>query len=388
MKIIILLLSLLFFANCNNEKLSNFNYTSSIFIDVKINDSVTGKFILDTGASLTLLDSQFVKKNNISLFRIGNIDLGGTGNSPAKSVPIYQNIKTMFLNNNFSSEFLTTYDLKKIIPIEDGIAGINFFKNKIVKIDYKNEILTFLENNKEIDNSYTKIPLTLIKTKPYMLLHIKINDSISISGQFLIDTGSEFAVTLNSYYSEKLKLYEKIDKKIIKKVTNGGIGGNTYKFLIKADKIKFYGFKIQDILISCVKQEFEHIEKTKQILGRVGNLFLENFDVIFDINNKFMYLKPNENYKEFNYFRGGMSIGKKTKNGFTIRNVLEKSNARNIGIEKGDILTEIDGKNVIKLGYLKLKVLLMQKGKHKLKLLRNNKIIHKEIEITNLMKLL
>jgi len=124
-------------------------------------------------------------------------------------------------------------------------------------------------------------------------------------------------------------------------------------------------------------------------IGTIGNLFLEKFDLIIDFKNNYIYLKPNKTYKnKFTYIRSGISLGEKTNKGFKIKSILNLKTTKNLNIKENDILTQIDNKSTLELGYFKTRLLLQGKGEHKLKLLRKEEIIEQTIYINDLMKLL
>lgn len=369
---------------------SSINYTNSIFIDVKLENNKKGKFILDTGSPITLLDKQFVSQNSVKLDSISQIEVGGAGNSGLKKMTLYNPINVKLLNIATKSNYVLIYELKKLIPIEDGIIGADFFYDKIVEINFNQNKIKIHKNKSSVNENFKKIPITVKDDgKFYIYLDLQITDSISAKGLFMIDTGSEFAISLNRYYSDSLNLFDKIDKKILKQVKNGGIGGDTYKFLIKAKHVKISKFILDNILISCSKQKHgASVMTNNQRVGTIGNLFLQNFDIVFNIPEKELYLKPNSNFtKGFVYYgAGGMSIGKKTEQGYTIRNVLEKSSAYKNDVKENDILVKINDTNVLEIGYIKLKETLRTPGDYNIEILRNGKILNKTITVENLMK--
>ncbi len=389
------LITVLFVA-CNNsnskaqilEKTGNFNYLNSIFIDVMMPDSTVGKFILDSGSPITVLDSSFYR-DDFGLQIIDSILVGGTSSSGRILMPLYDYTDMYVLNNKIESDVIVVTNLKKLIPIEDGIIGLLFFYNNIVEIDYENEMINLISDSSKIDKSYTKIELFEINYKLYIKLELAIN-STTIDGLFLIDTGSEHAIKLDKYYVDSLDLYNSVEKKIEKTTKNGGVNGTTYKFNIKAKQAKIADFTIDNVLLSCTNPpKNKKSKKHKVRLGTVGNVFLSRFSIVFDMKNSAFYLKPNSLYSsDFEHCRSGIRLGKETKKGFLINSVHYNYSVQSFNVLEGDILFDIDNKSVLELGYLKSKAILQEKGKHQLKLYRNNEIIDVEIDIIDIMNLL
>lgn len=385
-KIFLFIVMLLYSCKTAKQK-SNITYMNSIFVDVSMNGD-TGKFILDLGSQITVIDSQFAKKSNIFLDSIDYVEVTGAGNSEPINLPIYSPIPIKIADKfNDSSDFIII-NLKKIIPVEDGIIGQQFFQKRIIKIDYETKNISEIQKKENIPNDYTAIPIIFINSQPYIELKLKINETTTIKGLFLIDTGSEFAIKLDSYYTDSLKLFENIKKKITKKLKNGGIGGNVSSFLIKANSVKCSKFEIKNILVNCFYQKKGiGSKKRNKRIGTIGNLFLEKFHLIINLTDKKIYLKPNKNYKDFfSYVRSGISIGKKTETGITIKAILNKSPAKNENIKESDIITEINNKKTTKINYFEIRKMLQQKGKIEMKILRNNEKIQKKFFITDIMK--
>jgi len=376
--------------NKTNENIQilqkNIDYVNSIFVKVKYNN-IFGSFLLDSGSPCTVLDSQFVANNNIELDSIGTTKLSGTGNNTFNKVICYKNIGLELFNQENIS-YLLVYNLKNILPIEDGIIGIEFFATNLVNIDYQNQRIEILNNQDEIDESFTKIPIIVIDNQMYINLSLKINDDINLNGLFLIDTGSEYAITINNYNTDSLDLFNKIDKKLIRTTPNGGIGDTTYKFLIKGQVCKINKFEINNILVSCSLQSKNATNDFKNLsVGSVGNLLLEKFNVIFDMKNSCIYLKFNFlNSNNFTYIRSGINLGNLLEAGFLVKYITKETTAENNEIKTGDIITEINGESVASLGYFKTRQKLQQKGNVEVKILRNNEILIKNLNVDDLLK--
>jgi len=174
--ILISVFFIIIFSSCKNKTESNFTYLNSIFIDVNVGDTITGKFILDTGSPITLIDSSFANNNSIKLDSIGAAEIAGSGNSKAKLTTIFDNLEVIVFEKKINTGIIVIYDLKKTIPVEDGIIGMNFFKNNIVKIDYQNQKISILNSIEEIDTKFLKTHIIIKNNRPYVKLKLIIND--------------------------------------------------------------------------------------------------------------------------------------------------------------------------------------------------------------------
>lgn len=374
---------------CNNSETTNilkensFEYTGDFFCLAKVNDSITGWFILDTGSPITVLDSTFVSENKLALIKNGDIEVGGANSSNIILKPTYDNISMKLFNKIIFSPFIIVMNLKKMYPIEDGIIGLNYFENKKIQIDYINEKIN---TNPTISDSFSKISLIREGNKIYIKLKIQINDNSEIEGLFLVDTGSPKFISINKFTGDFLNINETIDKKITFYRKNGSVTGDTKSKYFKLAKCEFSEYSFENVICSF-NQNSSNIDSNR--LGSIGNKFLEHFDVIFDISNDCLYLKPNKNYdKEFTYYRSGISIGEKKKEGYEIAGIFKKSSADLSNLQVGDIIKKIDNEPVFDVGFMELKKKLNTKGKYSLEILRNDTLFTKTIEVTDLMELL
>ncbi len=367
----------------------NIRYINSIFATVNINGSVSGNFLFDTGSPVTLFDSTFVAANNIELKEAGTIPVSGSGNSAPVQLPYYENPKVNAFGQLAYSQLVLVYDLKKIIPVEDGIIGFDYFYDNIVKIDYKHHRLSLVDKKEKIDASYKKYKLEVIEGKMYVRMDIEISEDKTVSGLFLIDTGFEMAISIDRFYADSLNFYADLDK-IEKNVKNGGIGGAVKSYLIKANNARIGKYSIDDVLVNCSRNsKGKSARKSKVRVGKIGNLYLEKFDIVIDCGGNSIYMRPNSNYNRlFTYVRAGISLGKVAEGGFLVRSVLNKSAASNVGIISGDIIHSIAGQKTSELGYYQTRRLLEVEGDVSIEIIRQGKTIKKALEIQDMMEFL
>lgn len=391
--IYILLIATLFFSNCKNtepEENKNFDYANSIFFKIDIYDTLSGTFVFDTGAPMTVFDSTFVASKNLNLKKIDEIMVGGTSDADAVYKSIYANIPMSFLGNKIFSDDILVLDLKRLIPIEDGIIGLNFLQNRIVELNYEKEYIKILDNLDNISDDFVKIPIQIIDNQIMLELELHINDSIFVSGLFTIDTGSESTITLTRTVSDNLDLNSKIEKKIFKKNQFGGILGATKKYFFKAEKCQISGFEIENISASFSANNKGSIGSNETVKkGLIGNYLLEKFTIIFNLDDSEIFLKPNNYYfLDFEHLHSGLSIGFPNEKGYLITGIYENSSADSKNVNYGDYLLSIDDIDVKSYSFIDLRKLLKSKGIYKMKFSRKDSIYETEIEVSDILDLL
>ena len=70
----------MFLVSCAKKSLQ-IEYNGHIYIKTKIEDSICGNFIYDTGAKELILDTAFCKKNKLIFKTTQDTKIGGVGNS-------------------------------------------------------------------------------------------------------------------------------------------------------------------------------------------------------------------------------------------------------------------------------------------------------------------
>lgn len=366
----------------NDYKEFQIHYCNSFFSTGIINNNVNGVFLIDN-ASVSILDSCFLENNKIETNIQDSAIIVGT--SGIDNAPTSNSVSISIFNELLCPKWVI-YDLKKHRPNIDGVVGVDFFINKIIGLNFVSNSL-IIYNNYTPSSDFSKFPLKTIDNRIYIEANVIINPETQINGFFLIDIGSEHCITLNSFVCDSLDLYNKIYKKIDIQIPNGSLTNETNRFLIKAQETRLNNISIKNLLVSCsLNKNGATGDYYKFFYGIIGNLFLENFDVIIDMKNNNLYLRPNSNYLDnFNVFKSGIFISDKLESGYKVKNVLRSFPGDISGIQNDDIIMQINNISTTELSYLEVLSLLNRKSKIFMKISRDNKIIEKTVIVTNLM---
>lgn len=110
-------------------------------ITIKKDTLVEAKFILDTGASKTIIDCGLLYDIGFTSSDFGNKIFTSTagGRSSAKLLTLESFSSLGIIRRNFE---VLAKDLASNLFI-DGLLGIDFLKNHVLNIDLKNNVLTF-----------------------------------------------------------------------------------------------------------------------------------------------------------------------------------------------------------------------------------------------------
>lgn len=181
-----------------------------IVVQVELSDSVTGNFVLDTGAGANVLSEKMFKKVASEATKKGYF----TG---------FRHDGDRLDGEVFEIPYLSLGEQKQVKPIVgvyppldamgiDGLLSLKFFEDKPFSIDFKNQKIKFLSNDesKQLAAIHTTLPLLLYQHTNVMLdifIPITVNDNVELLASF--DTGSGYdTYLLNPGYITDLKIDE------------------------------------------------------------------------------------------------------------------------------------------------------------------------------------
>jgi len=108
-----------------------------IFLQVRVNGSQSLWFVLDTGASLTIIDVERAKLSGIKFSIVGKAE--GAGGSPVDA-GLAKDVSFSLTGLDFQAHqtgVISLSDLNRYTGrTVDGVLGHNFFSRFVVEIDY------------------------------------------------------------------------------------------------------------------------------------------------------------------------------------------------------------------------------------------------------------
>jgi len=375
----------------------NFEFENGfILIPIKYNNFVPLNFILDTGAEHVIL---FDKELN-DLFGIGydkRVEILGSDFSQTMYALIARNVPIKIENNtSVKRDIIVLEDdqmkLDEITGLSiDGILGGSFFKNLVVQFNFDKEILTLYHPNhfnQSKTRKFSKIPIEIHKSKPYIETQCAINQSKSDSVLLLIDTGASLPFLLHEELDSNLVL----PNNIISGNLGRGIGGVLEGFVTKIPKVSFDDLSFHNPI--CFFQKLNHEAIPNYEIKRdgiIGTNVLSRFEVFIDYLRGDLYLKPNKRYKKpFAYDKSGMVIYAfgPHLNQFYVKKVLSNSPAEKAGIEEGDVLKRMGLFSLrhFSLSYLTKKLSSKEGKRIKFRIDRNGEKIKTELVLEDFFR--
>ncbi len=230
------------------------------------------------------------------------------------------------------------------IPIH-GIIGGNIFKTFIVVINYQKQKMCFSKYSPDYKpvNQHIRLPLEIIKSKPYLNTTLVLDQQTPIPVKLLLDTGANLDLLLLTHTDPSLKPPEEI----IRGSLGSGLGGELQGYLGRTATLSFGTLEIKEILTSfqVLPTALDTVFQDEKN-GLIGNHLLSQFHIALDYIGGNLYLKPiKKSQRKAPYDKSGLQVRAigANFNIFEIQSVVPSSPAAYAGIQAGDRILKLNG---------------------------------------------
>jgi len=211
-----------------------------LLVDVVIGGKKT-KAALDTGASTTVVNVDFLKRNNIGFKKGSKVTLQG----------VYGEKVDSLVKNVDIELFGFPVTLKRSLPMYgernyDMLLGLPFFKNFIVQIDYPQSRLRLITRDSGNLNSIANVPVMFTRNKTALVVKLSLSDGSDVD--LLLDTGSSGGVLLERSFIEARGWEEKY--MVAQGTSSGVIKENVGLNIMEIPELKFGPYPIEDVIVS------------------------------------------------------------------------------------------------------------------------------------------
>lgn len=353
------------------------NTGKAIYVRGRLNNSAPVWFLLDTGASISVIDQRLAR--SLGLKSEGKIGAGATGGNTELSFTkgvsftfpgvrlLHQRVASM----PFGAE------ITQIKQNFGGILGYDFISRFVVKINFLDKTITLYDpQHYSYKGSGHRVPISLDST-PFVEAEVKVKGQEPVKGQFEIDTGHDGAVTLYHPFVAAHKGLEPVGKVV--EGSMQGLGNETKNLTAYIEGFSFGGLSFRNV-ITNYPQADEGAGGSSDVAGLIGNEILRRFNVILDYSRQEMILEPNAHFADaFAENLSGIELELKgtRRNVYTVADITEQSAAEKAGIRAGDVLVAIDSKPASTFSLEQIAQLLQQQGREYLLTFKRGKEIFK-----------
>lgn len=266
-----------------------------ILIRVSVNDSKPLKFIFDTGASFSVINSE--RAAELGLKPQGKARGNGTG---GKIQGTYTTGVSLGVQGaEIPNQLIALLPFPANTDFEfDGVIGYDFINQFVVEIDYENKIMNLYNPQTYAYSGNGRIIPLLLKGRKTPLVSTKIileGRATPIEANLEVDTGADNTFTINSPFVKKQGLLKAISKTTQQK--QNGAGGEQQLVVGRVKTVQFGQVSIDNPPIG-LSQDTEGSGASKENDGLIGGEIFRRFKVILDYSRKQMILEPNNRFGE------------------------------------------------------------------------------------------
>ncbi|MCF8231269.1 MAG: aspartyl protease family protein [Bacteroidales bacterium] len=321
------------------------NHNNLIILQLKIGRQINSRFILDSGAENTVL-IQKVIGDILDLEYTQEYTIGGAGTKD--NIKAYRARDVIMKIEGLKARpvdiFVLEEDylqLPQYLGIRvQGILGLDFFKNLVVRIDYEDrKLVVYDPATFEKPRRYKGVPVIKEKGKPYLKGRLCVEDEKCQKARFLIDTGASHAILVEMNEQNQIS----VPRQHIEGSLGRGLSGDIPGYIGRVDSINVGGFQLEEVITSFTRR-YSKIQRKGRV-GTIGGELLSRFDVIIHLKENMIYLKPSEKFDEkFEHNMSGlqlMAFGEDL-NRLKVIYVRDGSPADKAGVKEGDEILKIN----------------------------------------------
>jgi hypothetical protein len=168
----------------------------------------------------------------------------------------------------------------------DGKVGLHMFADKVIRLDFDSNRMIIYDQLPEPDDAYTAIDINIENGLPFIEASIMI-DGKELNNRFLIHSGYSGAILLDDEFVAQNGLADQLE------ITDESILKDSYGNELKTLKAVLPAFQIGSITFEDIPVGFFSGAIGRQKMSVLGGDVLKRFDLIFDLKDSTLYLRPN-----------------------------------------------------------------------------------------------
>lgn len=316
-------------------------------------------FLLDTGATVSVLDSTWAAANGLAAE--GRMQASGAGAAGGASFARVRHLRVQGVGDG--SDGVDLSDLKVAVmsvnPMFEpyfwkplaGIIGYDVLSRFVTTIDYDRRVVE-LHDPATFRAEGRGAPLTMVLNGAIPAVDAVIDGH---AGLFRLDIGSSSTVDLHGPFVQRFGLAKKLRHPLT--AAGAGFGGTFESRLGRLGRMSIGPHTWRDPIVS-LSLATEGAFASRDYAGNIGNHLLERFRVTLDYEGRRLWLEPGaRSGVRDSLSRSGMLVGR-VEDRWEVMSTLPGSPADQAGIGAEDELVSVDGRPMAEWTHAALEDLL------------------------------
>ena len=264
---------------------------------VKVNESATLDFILDTGAPVIgLMGTDTVDR--LGLDRGRSVRVGGSGEGQSPESHLVEGVMVSVGDVRILDQTVAEIPWEEIAFIEfdeepefQGIIGYDLLKRYVVRLDFDNNVLTLYKADSYVyEGVGESLHLEMSQRKPYTRAGVTLPGGTDVTVKLHVDLGSRGHLSLIPGSLPQITIPQNAVRD-----DGFGLSGSIQGFRDQVEELRLGGHAIKDVV---TKFNTRGYATTAGRQGVLGLRVLERFNVIFDYPRNRMILEEREEREE------------------------------------------------------------------------------------------
>ena len=336
-----------------------------IYVPVRIGAATRRWFILDTGASGTIIDAAVAKAEHLQVAGGEAVEGAGSGSSEESKA---SSVKLEIGNVGMRVARPAVLDLAHLLGPTSGrapagIIGSQFFREHFVDIDFKRRRIAVAPPGAAPRAHFaTSIPLTFIEQTPLAQVVLTLRNGRRVEARALVDLGAKSTFLIPEPFIEREDLRESVGKTVVTGF-GAGVGGDTFYAFARASRLSLAAAPALGLDDPVIGLSVGGTLRSTSNEGLLGAEFLSSFRVGFDYRHARLFLAPAV-VEARQFDRSGLFLvaaGVSLRQ-LLVRQVVKGSPGDKAGLLPGDEILTIDGSKAEDLGLDGARQRLKQSG--------------------------
>jgi Aspartyl protease/PDZ domain len=321
-------------------------YGGHLFVQGKLNGITSGRFLLDNGAADVFISETKARLLKLKAQSRVTIPGGNSGIATVYVPDVTVQIGALTLKDH-RSVVIPAAEMKGLSQYFgqslDGIIGYEFFQQLVVEVDSAKQLLRLHQlKTYQYQGKGQRLPLQIENRRPYVRATVQPYGYGTIPATLMVDLGSNGALSISAGCGRDQALKAAAPKRLRRQVTT--IHGAQQIELGRIQALNLAQFQIKTPLTIF---ETDARAACDHITGKIGTQVLRQFRVIFDYPQHQLMLEPQLNLSlaaAYEYDLSGLWLQAEGDrfNIYRVEAVFPETPAAKAGLQKGDILSQIN----------------------------------------------